>query len=75
MLAPSPNVPEDFVQLRINEEKDIHFFSLIPLYKEEMNLKLRKGADELFEKFDKYGINDIVNINRKNVAKKLFGLF
>lgn len=75
MLAPSINVPEDFVNLKINDEKEIYFFSLIPLYEEEMNLKLKKGADEIFNRFDKYYISDIVDLNRKNVAKKLFGLF
>ncbi len=75
MLAPSPNVPEEFIELKIDAKKEIHFFSLIPLYEEEMNLKLRKGSDELLEKFDKYNINDIVELNRKNVGKKLFGLF
>ena len=65
MLAPSPNVPEEFIELKINDEKEVHFFSLIPLYEEEMNLKLRKGSDELLEKFDKYNINDIVELNRK----------
>jgi hypothetical protein len=75
MLATSLNVPEEFIQLKIDDEKDIQFFSLIPLFEEEMNLKLQKGSDELLDKFDKYNINDIVELNRKNVGKKLFGLF
>ena len=75
ILLPSINVPEQFYALQIDENKTIGFFSVIPLYEEEMDLKLRKGSDELLEKFDKYGISDIVDIKRRNVAKKRFGLF
>lgn len=75
MLATSLNVPEEFIELKIGDEKNIQFFSLIPLYEEEMNLKLQKGSDELLDKFDKYHINDLVELNRKNVGKKRFGLF
>ena len=75
ILLPSINVPEDFYALKIDDEKIIEFYSVIPLYEEEMNLKLQKGSDELLDKFDKYGVSDIVDINRRNVAKKRFGIF
>lgn len=75
ILLPPISISEDFFQLSINEDKTIQFFTVVPLYEEEMNLKLNKGVDELLEKFDQYDINEVVSIDRKNVAKKRFGLF
>lgn len=75
IILPSVNVPENFNSLTINEHKTIEFFSVVPLYAEEMNLKLNEGSDALLEKFDRFGISDIIITNRKNVAKKKFGIF
>jgi len=44
-------------------------------YEEEMNLKLRSGTDELLNRLDKVGINDIIDPARRNAARKRFGLF
>ncbi len=66
IILPSVNVPENFYSLTINDNKTTEFFSVVPLYQEEMELKLRKGSDELLDKFDKHGINDIISIDRKN---------
>ena len=75
LILPSVNVPEAFYTLDIDAEKTITFMSLVPLYEEEMNLKLRKGSVALLERFDREDITDIVAENRKNVGKKRFGLF
>lgn len=75
IFLPSTHVPTDFFNLKINENKSIEFLSIVPLYEEEMNFKLDKGSDQLLEKFDKHGISDIIDINRKNVGKKWLGLF
>jgi Suppressor of fused protein (SUFU) len=69
ILLPPLNAPEEFFNLAISEDKVIEFYSVVPLYEEEMDLKLRKGSDELLDRFDKYGINDIISIDRRNVAK------
>ena len=75
IILPSVNVPPEFAELKINEGKTIEFYSIVPLYDEEMNLKLAKGSDLLLDKFDDNDIPEIININRKNVAKKRFGFF
>ncbi len=74
LLLPSITVDDSFHQLRINESKEITFYSVVPLYAEEMQLKLRRGSDELLKRFDKHGIDDLVLPRRRNVAKKLLGL-
>ena len=53
----------------------IHFHSILPLYKEEMDLKLKKGAEELFDRFDANQVSELLNLKRQNLAKKFFGLF
>jgi len=75
ILLPSVSVTQDFYSLTIDEGKTIEFFSIVPLYEEEMNLKLNKGSGVLLEKFDKNGINDLIVVDRKNVGKKRFGIF
>ncbi|GIU52444.1 hypothetical protein TUM4438_45190 [Shewanella sairae] len=75
IILPSVNVPEEFWSLEISKDKVIEFFSIVPLYDEEMTLKLNKGSDPLLEKFDKYGISDLIITERKNVATNRFSIF
>lgn len=68
--------PHAFFTLHMEPGKDVHFFTLIPLYAEEMNLKLTQGTEALLEKLAQAGVNEIVQLDRKNAAKKKwFGLF
>ncbi|HEU4603668.1 MAG TPA: suppressor of fused domain protein [Steroidobacteraceae bacterium] len=75
IILPPVTVSDSFRTLQINSDKVIHFLSVVPLYSEEMTLKLRDGTDRLLDKFDKAGINDIVDPVRRNVARKRFGFF
>ncbi len=76
VLLPTIVFNEEFHQLKL-KNKHIYFYSLIPLYQEEVNLKLNKGVEALFDGFDKFEVSDILDLNRPNTAKrkKLFGLF
>jgi hypothetical protein len=75
VLGPPALAPEEFWRLRFHPEVTINFFAVVPLYSEEMDFKLKNGANELFTRFDKEKITELIKINRKNVAKKRFGLF
>jgi hypothetical protein len=70
IVLPPVTTPPDFSQLSIPGVKDIQFYSLVPLFQEEMDLKLRQGADELLARFDRHGVNDYIDLKRKNVAKR-----
>ena len=74
IIVPSLLVTEEFFELKIAAHT-IAFFSVVPLYQEEMQLKVDKGADALFEKLIDAGIKDLIEPNRRNVAKKRFGFF
>ncbi|MBB3113833.1 hypothetical protein FHS18_005946 [Paenibacillus phyllosphaerae] len=79
MMLSLPTIADDleaFFTLQLGEDKPVHFFTLLPLYEEEMNFKLSKGADALLEKLAQADVNELVDPRRKNVCKKkLFGLF
>jgi hypothetical protein len=59
--------PAEFRKLRV-KEKVINFYSLVPLYEEEMTLKVRKGSGALGTLFDRTRVTELVDLNRKNVA-------
>ncbi|GAB5526237.1 MAG: suppressor of fused domain protein [Roseivirga sp.] len=76
VLLPTIVFGEEFHSLKL-KSKSIDFYTLIPLYSEEVGLKMKKGIDALFDGFDKHGVSDIVQIDRPNIGKKKkwFGLF
>lgn len=51
-------------------KKTIAFSVLLPLYEEEVRLKLDRGTEELLDLFDEYEIDDVIDAGRPNVAKK-----
>jgi hypothetical protein len=76
MLMPSISIGKEFYELK-TDEKTINFLSLFPIYKEEMEFKLKNGSDKLLDKLDEFEISDVVDPVRKNVCEKkgLFGLW
>lgn len=60
--------PRGFGTLRINEKKTITFYSVVPLYESEMNLKLSGGTEALLELLDLCGVTETVDIQRVNVT-------
>ncbi|MDQ8011683.1 MAG: suppressor of fused domain protein [Flavobacterium nitrogenifigens] len=69
MLAHSMELSDAFTQIQLENEKVVDIYTLIPLYKEELEFKKKNGAYALLEHFDKFGIEEIVEIGRKNVCK------
>jgi hypothetical protein len=75
IIAPSLLVPVAFYELDIDGER-VAFYSVIPLYPEELELHAREGMAALLERLLHKDINDVVYLQRKNVAKKKrFGFF
>ena len=77
LLLPSLYLGPHFFELKISEEKTIKFYCLYPLYKEEMEFKLKKGSDALLDKFEQFDVSDVIDVDRKNtcIKKGLFGLW
>lgn len=75
VLLPAVTIDPEFTQLKVAEDKTINFYSLVPVYKEEMLYKLRHGADALASKFDEHGLTEEISVARKNVCKRSFWPF
>lgn len=77
LLLPNMHLGERFGELKINENKTIYFYNIYPLYKEEMDYKLKHGSDALIDKMSKYQVTDILQFDRPNccIKKGLFGLW
>jgi hypothetical protein len=68
-------LPEHARRLELSKDKTIYFWGVYPVFAEEMDLKLRAGVEELERLFEKNDITELVDVRRKNVAKKRFWLF
>ena len=69
MLAHSMELSADFTQIELENDEIIDIYTLIPLYKEELEFKKQNSAYDLLGRFDKYEIEEILNVGRKNVCK------
>jgi DNA-directed RNA polymerase subunit RPC12/RpoP len=63
-------VPKEALSLELDDQKTIWFYSVIPLYEDEMDLKLKKGSEALFKRLMEKEVNELLNIRRKSVCKK-----
>jgi hypothetical protein len=70
MLARPALFPPEAWLLTVNEEKTVQFYGLVPLYREEMELKLRQGADALLERLDEHGVTELLDVRRENVCAR-----
>ena len=60
----------DFEILEVSPEKQIWFYNVVPLYPEEMDMKLNKGTDKIEDLLMKRGMSGPIDTKRVNVAKK-----
>ena len=70
-LVKYPNtidIPVEFNMLKVNPQKAICFYQLIPLYNEEMDFLEKHGLEKLYAKFDEFGVTDIVDLKRPNTC-------
>ena len=74
LVLSSASVPDDFKVLSIDPTKQISFYAVIPLYQDELDLKLRLRFHELLDRLKKHAITDLIDLKRRQVAKKKFGI-
>lgn len=68
MLANSMELPDDFTQIELDNDEFVTIFTLIPLYKEELEFKKQIGATALLERFEQFGVEEIVKVGRPNIC-------
>ncbi|WP_041715117.1 suppressor of fused domain protein [Acetivibrio clariflavus] len=66
ILLPPILVNEEFIKLKVNRNKTINFFAVIPLYKEEIDYKLEHGYNSFIEKYAEFDMDELIRLNRKN---------
>ena len=74
LLAPPLIHPDGFDQLAVGE-REIRFFAVIPLHRDEMQLKLDRGLDALYDLLDAAEITEILNADRPSVIPRRRKLF
>jgi hypothetical protein len=70
ILLRAQHVPEAFHELRIDDGRTIRFLAVVPLYEEEMALKMRDGTEALLERLRRQGVTDVVEPARPSVARR-----
>jgi hypothetical protein len=68
LLLTALSLPEEFQTLEISPEKTVKFYTLYPIYREEMDLKMEQGVDALIDLFEECGIGDVLDLMRPNTA-------
>jgi hypothetical protein len=70
MLLASPALCDDEgTALAIDDETVIHFHSLIPIYREEMEFALSNSSDDLLERLGDADVSELVDLERPNLGK------
>ncbi len=71
LVIPPFSMPDPFFELKA-PRFNVHFFQIVPLYKEEMDLKLEEGFDALLQRFQaaELNIEDMCDPKRPNAAMK-----
>jgi hypothetical protein len=60
--------PTEFDTLRVSPDKEIHFWGVFPLYRQEMDLKLKRGSERLVELMGEGQVTEVLDIGRANLA-------
>ena len=62
LLSQPQLIPEPALGITVDDEKTIWFYSVVPLYRDEMEFKLKKGSDALFKLLEVHEVNEVLNI-------------
>ncbi len=54
----------------LDDDVELNLYSLIPLYKEELDYKLEKGGDALIKRLKAANVDEVIDRNRVNVCAK-----
>ena len=75
LIIPPLAAPDDFERLDLADGRSIRFLGVLPIYRDEMGLKLQEGTDALFDLLDEHGVADVIGVQRASVAPRKRGFF
>lgn len=67
MLAPPVRLPKAFWEMGLGTGEQISFFDVLPLYADEMEFKVKNGADALLQHFNRARHKGLINPARPSV--------
>ena len=73
VIAPALSMPLEGQSCRCSGH-DVYFRGVVPIFKHEMELKMEKGVQTLFQRFDKENITEVLDPRRASVAGTLVEL-
>lgn len=56
------------------EAGEVALYGMVPVFEREMEIKTEKGAAELFNRLDRHGVTELLNVNRRSTAGMLLDL-
>jgi hypothetical protein len=68
LIVPPTLFDERFDTLAISDDKVVQFYAVVPIFREEMEFKLRHGTEELLRRFAATGICELLDPRRPNVC-------
>ena len=68
MLSLTYWLDPEFIQLRASSGDTINFYDVVPLYPEEMKVKLFEGVEELETRFDRLRLGYVLDVERPNAG-------
>jgi hypothetical protein len=69
VLLPSATFDEDFMKINV-DDRIINFYSLFPLYKNELEYKIQNGYSEFFDLLIEDDTPEVFDHNRKNLLEE-----
>jgi hypothetical protein len=77
ILLPPLSLGEAFMTMDRPDGARTYFWNVVPLYADELDLKLAMGTDALMDALDRVGVDDVVRQSRPRatVRRNWFGLF
>lgn len=65
-LAAPVLFPHSFAEVFVRSDKTIQLYSVIPIYKQELDFKMKYGAKALFDRLSEANVSELLDIKRKN---------
>jgi hypothetical protein len=75
LIAPPLTLPDGGEVLEL-DDGPLHFYAVVPLHRDEMELKLTGGIEALVDHLDAARVSEVLDPGRpSSVKRKRFGLF
>lgn len=69
-LLPPLELPEAFARLRLGDEEILNFWTIVPIYADELAVKVNQKTPSLIEAMTRKGISDVINPTRPSIFEK-----